>query len=121
MLRFKFDSFAENRGPGFWLRPANLISNRTFLRTDNSNEWRYTYGQPDPPDRSKSFSELLDPDKSISTGFKFVILGDTGEGDKSQYSLLPLLNYFKPDFMVIIGDLANPAGRISKENNRNRK
>ena len=120
MLRFKFDSFAENRGPGFWLRPANLISNRTFLRTDNSNEWRYTYGQPDPPDRSKSFSELLDPDKSISTGFKFVILGDTGEGDKSQYSLLPLLNYFKPDFMVIIGDLANPAGRISKENNRNR-
>jgi hypothetical protein len=120
MLKFRFPSFAENRGPGFWLRPANLISNRTFFRTDNSNEWRYTYGQPDRPDRSKSFSELLDPAKSISTGFRFVILGDTGEGDKSQYSLLPLLNYFKPDFMVIIGDLANPAGRISKENNRDR-
>jgi len=120
MLRFQFPSFAENRGPGFWLRPANLISNRTFLRMDNSNEWRYTYGQPDRPDRSKSFSELLDLAKPISNGFKFIILGDTGEGDRSQYSLLPLLNYLKPDFMVIIGDLANPAGRVSKENNRDR-
>ena len=120
MFRFRFPAFAKNRGPGYWLRPANLISNRTFIRADDSNEWRYTFGQPDPPDRSKSFSELLDPSKSISTGFRFVILGDTGEGDRSQYSLLPLLNYLKPDFMVIIGDLANPAGRISKENNRNR-
>ena len=66
MLKFRFPAFAKNRGPGYWLRPANLISNRTFIRADNSNEWRYTYGQPDSPDRSKSFSELLDPDKYVS-------------------------------------------------------
>jgi hypothetical protein len=39
-----------------------------------------------------------------------VILGDTGEGDRSQYSLLPLLWAAKPDFMIINGDVAYPAG-----------
>ena len=121
MLRFRFPHFAKNRGPGYWLRSANIMASRRILRIDNSNEWRYSYGPPPAsPDRSKSFSELLDPDQSISKGFTFIILGDTGEGDRSQYSLLPLINYHKPDFMIIIGDLANPAGRIDKNNDRDR-
>ena len=121
MLRFRFPHFAKNRGPGYWLRLPNLMASRRILRIDNSNEWRYSYGPPPAsPDRSKSFSELLDPAQSISNGFRFIILGDTGEGDRSQYSLLPLINYHKPDFMIIIGDLANPAGRIDKSNDRDR-
>jgi hypothetical protein len=120
MLKFLFPPFAKDRGPGYWMRMPNLIASRSKFRTDNSNEWRYAYGEPSSPDRSKRYSELLDPEKPSSEGFRFIILGDTGEGDKSQYSLIPLLKYLAPDFMIIIGDLANPAGRIDNANNRDK-
>ncbi len=121
MIKYIFPPFAKDRGPGFWLRPMNLWASRRHLfRLDNSNQWRLSFGPSTPVSRSVDFCKLLEPHKPRGVGFRFVILGDTGEGDRSQYGLLPLLNHFKPDFMIILGDLANPAGRISGSNNRDK-
>ena len=51
-------------------------------------------------------------EKNPNNGFRIIILGDTGEGDRSQYGLLPLIYALKPDFLIINGDVAYPAGRI---------
>lgn len=116
MAEFRFPPIAGDRGPGFWSRPANLMASRNkFLRLDYSNEWRYSFGQPNPPDRSVPFSALLQPGRSRDGSFRFIVLGDTGEGDYSQYGLLPLIRGLKPDFIIINGDVAYPAGRTGTE------
>lgn len=98
---------------GYWLRSRNLwAARRKFLRFDGSNEWRYAYHKgrpPDPPNRVAPFRKLLNKDSD--DGFRFLIVGDTGEGDRSQYGLLPLIRALKPNFMIINGDVAYPAGR----------
>jgi len=114
-----FPASAGERGPGYWLRAANLWASRRKLRSDHSNEWRYEFLRTDPlpppppgvdPDsRSRSFSWLMQG-KQPSNGFSCVILGDTGEGDHSQYALLPIIRGLQPDFMIINGDVAYPAG-----------
>lgn len=121
MVEFRFPSFAQDRGIGYWLRPRNIIASRNDLfRKDNSNSWRYTFGPAFPPDRSVPFSRLLEPGPPARNGFRFIIIADTGEGDRSQYGLLPLLYTLRPRFMIIIGDLANPAGRIDEKGDRNK-
>lgn len=114
MAKIVYPSFSKNRGFGYWARPANLIaSRRKIFRADHSNEWRYQFEQGRPtvhPSRSVPFSRLLRQDRSTAS-FRFIVLGDTGEGDQSQYGLLPLIRFLKPDFMIINGDLAYPAGR----------
>jgi hypothetical protein len=58
-------------------------------------------------------AKLIDEaDGRIQPSYKFIVLGDTGEGDKSQYGLLPLIRALNPDFMIINGDVAYPAGDI---------
>jgi hypothetical protein len=97
---------------GFWLRAGNLwASRRKVFRVDRSNTWRYQFhGAPAAtPDRSVPFSALIDRPVTAQ-GFRFVILGDTGEGDRSQYGLLPVIRSLQPDFLVINGDVAYPAG-----------
>jgi len=109
--RVRFPPLRTRRGIGFWLRLGNLwASRRKFLRSDRSNEWRYQFhgAAAPPPDRSVSFSGLLD--RPVAGGFRFLILGDTGEGDRSQYGLLPLIRVLQPDFLIINGDVAYPAG-----------
>ena len=119
MAQILYPKFTEDRGPGYWLQIGNLIASRRSFRPDHSNAWRYAFGAPESEIRSVSFAALLPPEKDTSRrGFRFVILADTGEGDKSQYGLLPLLRHLRPDFMILVGDLANPAGRISSENDR---
>jgi hypothetical protein len=114
MADIHFPQFARDRGPGYWLRWGNIVAaRRKLLRPDFTNQWRYMFGDPLTPDRSASFTRLLEPDHLRPDGFRFLILGDTGEGDASQYGLLPLLRALKPDFMIINGDVAYPAGRIS--------
>ena len=113
MADIRYPAFAKGRGVGFWLHFGNLLaSRRKMLRIDNSNEWRYTFGDPEPIDRSVAFSSLLDPEHSLDRGFRFIIIGDTGEGDRSQYGLVPLIRALNPNFMIINGDIAYPAGRI---------
>lgn len=113
MADIRYPDFTGERGMGYWLRPNNLLASRQkFLRVDYSNEWRYEFGDPIPPDRSVSLSKLLGPDKNPNDVFRIIILGDTGEGDRSQYALLPLIYNLKPDFLIINGDVAYPAGRM---------
>jgi hypothetical protein len=49
--------------------------------------------------------------RPASAGFRCVILGDTGEGDYSQYALLPIIRLLAPDFMIVNGDVAYPSGK----------
>jgi hypothetical protein len=118
--RLLWPTLGMDRGPGFWLRPANLLNSRRHFRSDHSNEWRYEFlrtsianppppgADADPAARSRTFSWLLG--RPAKSGFRCAILGDTGEGDYSQYGLLPVLRALKIDFMIINGDVAYPAG-----------
>jgi hypothetical protein len=111
MIRPIYPPFAKGRGLGYWLRWTNIWASRRKFRSDNSNVWRYAFHGSNLPteDRSRPFAELVD--RPIGNGFRFVIIGDTGEGDRSQYGLVPLLRAVNPDFMIINGDVAYPAGR----------
>ncbi|HEY9384420.1 MAG TPA: hypothetical protein VIP80_13000, partial [Gemmatimonadales bacterium] len=105
----------KRRGARYWLRPDNLLAGRRRFRSDHSNEWRYEYlrvssvpppppgENPDPAARSRSFSWLAA--KPAANGFRCVILGDSGEGDASQYALLPVIRALAPDFLIINGDV----------------
>lgn len=112
MVNLQYPPAASNRGIGFWLKPANLWASRQKLfRVDYSNDWRYEFGEPNPPDRSVPLSSLLSSNGATNP-FRFVILGDTGEGGHAEYGLLPLLRALSPGFMIINGDTAYPSGRI---------
>jgi hypothetical protein len=113
-----YPSFGVGRGPGFWLDPRNLLASRRIGRRDESVLWRrrQEWETPAPGDRSTDVRALLypgrPPEQQTLRSFSFVILGDTGEGDKSQYATLPLIRALNPDFLIINGDLAYPAGRV---------
>jgi hypothetical protein len=110
-VKFLWPKVGSVRGRGFWADPRNLIAARKKFRRDNTVEWRRRYEAeyPTAPARSVPFEGLTNRD--AGAGFSFVILGDTGEGDRSQYGLLPLIRALAPDFLIINGDVAYPAGR----------
>ncbi len=111
MIEPIYPRLAKNRGPVYWLLPANLAASRRKFKSDYSNEWRYVHEQRNPPaSRTVQFQRLLEA-PAAKLSFKFIIVGDTGEGDRSQYGLLPLIRAVEPDFMIINGDVAYPAGR----------
>jgi hypothetical protein len=113
-----YPKMSENRGRLFWARLANVLAARHAFRIDKSNQWRAANEKSIPPDRlsageerrTRSFKTLV-PDLKAGETIRIVILGDCGEGDKSQYGLVPLIRALKPDFMIINGDVAYPAGR----------
>lgn len=112
MVTINYPPFAKNRGVGYWLRFPNLwASRRSFLRSDRSNEWRHAFTEERPPPHHRSTSFAALHGKPDGDGFRFLILGDTGEGDESQYGFLPVIRQLDPDFMIINGDIAYPAGR----------
>jgi Predicted phosphohydrolases len=98
--------------PGYWLRPsAAWAARQKMFRRDNSTDWRRSFPSPAPPntpDRSVPFDRLLGEARSR---LRIIILGDTGEGDRSQHGFVPLLRRLNPDLMIINGDVAYPAGR----------
>jgi hypothetical protein len=109
---------AGSRGkPSFkWLNAAALLDSRNDqlakLLGDPSREqrelwlrdWHGTAPRPMRVDRT----DLSQP--------SFVLLGDTGEGDESQYALLAVLERFggDTDFMVICSDVIYPAGEVAE-------
>jgi calcineurin-like phosphoesterase family protein len=113
-----YPAFGVGRGPGFWLNPRNLLASRRKGRRDESVLWRRRIESenPSPGDRSTDVRALLYPGRppleQALRSFSFVVLGDTGEGDRSQYATLPLIRALNPDFLIINGDLAYPAGRV---------
>ncbi|MEW6051087.1 MAG: metallophosphoesterase [Candidatus Zixiibacteriota bacterium] len=121
----RFPSFASDRGWRYWLNPRNLWAARyQRLRADYSIDWRRAYPYDmipsefcdinGPGTRSTPFAALLGGERRK---FRFLVLGDTGEGDRSQYCLLPLIHALAPDFMIINGDVAYPAGRFGPDRN----
>lgn len=123
--RVLFPTFASDRGYGYWMNPRNLWAARNQqIVSDFSVDWRRAFPYDlipawfrDPNglgSRSTPFAFLTDGWKEK---FRFLILGDTGEGDRSQYSLLPLIRALQPAFMIINGDVAYPAGRAGADRN----
>jgi hypothetical protein len=110
---------SKDRGKLYWAKPINLWNARqkTF-RVDNSTTQRQYWRKQRPNlTLTKSINDLLEvKNKNSNTNFRFLILGDTGEGDQSQYSLNPLIKALNADFMIINGDLAYPAGRLDFKN-----
>jgi 3',5'-cyclic AMP phosphodiesterase CpdA len=130
-VKLEFPRYPKNRGPLYWTRDANLWAGRRRLRADDSNNWRYDFereyrnpapalssfgpppaGATDPSARIRPISALLEPGKAPGTKIRFLLLGDTGEGDHSQYGLLPVIRAIQPDFLIINGDIAYPAGEL---------
>lgn len=114
MVKLKFPPLAGDRGPGYWMRPGNVwAARRKISRPDQSTIWRDNFSGTMRTSRTVRFADLLTAEVARSDRFRFLILGDTGEGDRSQYGLLPLIRALHPDFMLIAGDVAYPAGRTS--------
>jgi hypothetical protein len=112
VIEFRFPETSRSRRIRYWLKWTNLWAARhRYFRRDFSNEWRYKFGSPDPPDRSVDLRTILSHGDRTRRGFRFIILADSGEGDRSQYGLLPLIRACAPDFLVINGDVAYPCAR----------
>lgn len=116
MAKIKELKVPGNRGSFYWLRPANLwASRRKVFRRDRSNLWRYANelaAESETHRRVRTIEEVLGTGNP-SMRWRAVILGDTGEGDFSQYALVPLLRGLAPDLLILNGDIAYPAGNTS--------
>jgi hypothetical protein len=116
-IEIEYPDISKERGKGFWLRPAHLwASRRKIFRRDASNEWRYAFHRDGlfPQERSVPIRDLIDDQSPEfpTRSFRCVILADTGEGDRSQYALVPVIRHLNPTFIVINGDVAYPAGSL---------
>ncbi len=112
----EYPKFARDRGAGFWLKPNNWLASRQKFRADNSREWRSRNEGAIPVERSElglrtRSLQYLGLTPQMDEPVRIVILGDPGDGDKSQHGLLPLIRSLKPDFMILNGDVAYPSGR----------
>jgi len=101
------------RPPFSWLDPRPLLASRN----DKLVRWAALGGDPTNDQRRAWMAALgvADPriDRSdLGERVSFVLAGDTGEGDLSQYVTAPLLDRLSAatDFMVISSDVIYPAG-----------
>ena len=94
-----------------WLNPKVLINSR--------NEIVAHIHDPVPDFRRRWLSRLPDPGQLVVDlgydAFSFALMGDTGEGDNSQYALIPSLKRECPDarFLFICSDLIYPAASVA--------
>ena len=110
--------------PNSWLRPSTLWNSRNDIVA------KHVY---DPVDRARVEWVRLareradatggDPDFIIRRGeepFSFLLLGDPGEGDNSQYAVVPPLiaESEGTDFTVICSDVIYPAGELADYRNK---
>ena len=95
-----------------WLDPRPLLASRN----DKLARLRLLGGDPTNDERRRWMAALgiADPriDRTDLQRVSFVLAGDTGEGDMSQYVTVPLLERLSgaTDFMVIASDVIYPAG-----------
>jgi hypothetical protein len=111
---------AEDRGRRFsWLDPRTLWQSRRnewiarFLKDPVDDERRHLVAaQLQCPDVPKD----LIIDRSDLDAARFLVLGDTGEGDESQFALVPPLLGSGKDthFMVICSDVVYPNGDVNE-------
>ena len=111
---------AEDRGKRFsWLDPRTLWQSRRnewiarFLSDPvNDERRRWVAAQRQRQQVQRDF--IID--RSDLGSVNFLVVGDTGEGDESQYALVPpLLEIGKDtDFMVICSDVVYPDGDVNE-------
>ena len=92
-----------------WLDPRVLLQSR--------NELVARIYDPVPQFRRRWMSRLDDPGQLVVDlglgAFSFALMGDTGEGDNSQYALLPTLRECADaSFLLICSDLIYPAASV---------
>jgi hypothetical protein len=114
----------EARGRHFsWLNPLTLWQARRnewiarFLSDPvNDERRRWMAAQRQRPDVQEGF--IID--RSDLDTARFLVLGDTGEGDESQFALVPSLLEVGKDthFMVICSDVVYPAGDVNEYRNK---
>jgi hypothetical protein len=104
----------HREGPFSWLNPLPLWRSRN----DKLARW---FGDPTNDLRRAWIDRLGGPDQDFTvrdyadqSEVSAILLGDTGEGDGSQYAVVPglLREGERSDFMFIISDLIYPAGGI---------
>jgi hypothetical protein len=106
----------RRRHPFTWLSPVPLWRSRN----DRLAAW---LGDPTNEERRgwmhQIYGEGAEPDLVVDRGesktVSFAVIGDPGEGDASQYAVLPALKAFAydTDFAVICSDVVYPAGGIN--------
>ena len=119
-------TFAELLPPGVrplsWLSPVPLFKSRNDvlvgLLGDPTNDERRGWV-------AAQLAAGIDPNFTITRfadrkAISFLLLGDPGEGDASQYSVVPPLLHKAEgtDFMVIMGDVVYPAGDVADYRNK---
>jgi hypothetical protein len=102
--------------PFSWLNPLPLWRSRNDKlarwfgdpTNDLRREWVRRLGGPE--------QEFTISDHAGEEAVSVIVIGDTGEGDGSQYALVPALlkEGSGSDFMVIISDVIYPAGGIDE-------
>ena len=106
--------------PFSWINPAPLWRSRndTLARLfgDPTNDMRRAWVQP----LTGSQDDFTIRDYSDRPEISVAVLGDTGEGDGSQYAVVPgLLEEARvTDFMFIVSDVIYPAGGIDDYENK---
>ena len=102
--------------------PFRWFNGRALLesRNDQLAKW---FGDPSPEQRELWLDDWygdarpgLRLDRTDLSEPSFVVLGDTGEGDASQYALLTVLDQVgrDTDFMVVCSDVIYPAGEVEE-------
>lgn len=108
-----FVDLMPERAPRFsWLRPSVLWGSRNDVIAK-------LFGDPSDDARRQWVAALRngggDPFRAIHRSdpeLSFLVMGDTGEGDRSQYAVVPGLLQIGDgtDFMIIVSDVIYPAG-----------
>lgn len=105
----------RDRRPFSWLNPLTLWRSRNDVvahriddpTNDERRRWLAEMYPDGPPDLIIDRTDLAEP--------SFLIVGDPGEGDASQYAVVPrLLANADADFMLICSDVIYPAGGVDE-------
>ncbi|MEU5879335.1 metallophosphoesterase [Spirillospora sp. NPDC047279] len=106
----------DDRAPGFsWRRPTVLWRSRNDVIAR-------LFGDPSDGIRRRCVAALTERGTPAAftmhrstPEFSFLLLGDTGEGDRSQYAVVPpaLAAGGDADFMVIASDVIYPTGEMA--------
>ena len=108
-------------------KPPFRWSNLRALRESRNDQLAKWFGDPSAQQRQLWLRDWygdrqpdLRLDRTDLSQASFLLLGDTGEGDASQYALLALLAHFgrDTDFMVICSDVIYPAGEVEEYENK---
>jgi hypothetical protein len=111
---------AERNRPFSWLNPVPLWQSRNDRiarrfgdpTNDERRAWMALVRKTHGADLTIDHGDLAEP--------SFIVAGDTGEGDASQWAVVPRIEQIaaQTDFMVIASDVIYPAGGVDDYENK---